>query len=243
MTKKIQDPQEIFQEIIADYKGLFNDDLISIILYGSAAGKEYRPGKSDINLMIVLSDAGIGRIDQTFDTLKKWRKKNVATPLFLTKDYITSSLDVFPIEYLNFQQNYLLVFGKDILKDLVFNREFIRLQCERELKGKLLLIRETFLETGGEMKALITVITQSISAIIAIFEAFLYLKGIDLPREKREIIRATCEAFDRDGGLFNKLLDIKEGKIKPDKKEILGLFKDYLREVRELSKQADALGG
>ena len=56
MAKKPQDPKEIFQEIITDYKKAFGDDLVSIVLYGSAAGQDYRPGKSDINFMIVLSN-------------------------------------------------------------------------------------------------------------------------------------------------------------------------------------------
>jgi len=241
MAKSPKDPREIFPEIIADYKELFGDDLVSIILYGSAAGEGYRPGKSDINLMIVLSDTGMERLDRAFEKVKKWRKQNVATPLFLTENYVDTSLDVYPIEYLNFQKDHILVFGKDILKDLIFNPEFIRLQCEREIKGKLLLLREAFLNTSGKGKALREVIDQSLPAFIAIFEALLHLKGKDLPRGKREIIKAGAEAYETDAEVFEKLLDIKEERTKPSNTEILGLFKDYLREVRELSKQVDQL--
>ena len=214
---------------------------MSIILYGSAAGEGYRPGKSDINLMIVLSDTGMERLDRAFEKVKKWRKRNVATPLFLTENYVDTSLDVYPIEYLNFQRDHILVFGKDILKALIFNPEFIRLQCEREIKGKLLLLREAFLNTSGKGKALREVIGQSLPAFIAIFEALLHLKGKDLPRGKREIIRAGAEAYETDADVFEKLLDIKEERTKPSNTEILGLFKDYLREVRKLSKQVDQL--
>ena len=63
MAKIPKDPKEIFPEIIADYKNLFGDDLVSIILYGSATGQDYRPGKSDINFMIVLSEEGIERLE------------------------------------------------------------------------------------------------------------------------------------------------------------------------------------
>ena len=45
MAKIPKDPKEIFPEIITDYKNLFGDDLVSIILYGSATGQGYRPGK------------------------------------------------------------------------------------------------------------------------------------------------------------------------------------------------------
>jgi hypothetical protein len=156
---------------------------------------------------------------------------------------VETSLDVFPIEYLNFHRNYVLVYGKDILKDLSFNAEFLRLQCEREIKGKLLLLREAFLETAGKGRALKDVISQSIQAFLAIFDALLYLKEKEIPKAKREVIRATCETLDLDAALFEKLLDIREQKIKPDDAEIKNIFQDYLREVRKLSKIVDALGG
>lgn len=243
MAKVPRDPKEIFQEITEDYKALFGDDLISIILYGSAAGPDYRPGKSDINLMIVLTEKGIHELEKAFKAAAKWRKRKVATPLFLTEEYVASSMDIYPIEYLNMQQRYLPVYGKDVLKDLTFKPEFLRLQCEREIKGKLLLLRRAFLETSGTGAALRTVISQSIGAFEAAFRAVLHLKGKESPPEKREVIRSACKSFDLDAPLFERLLDIREERIKLGDEELKGLFQGYLKEVRKLSEQVDALGG
>ena len=243
MSKIPNNPKEIFQEIIDDYKEAFGDDLRGIILYGSATGESYIPGKSDINFMILLSEEGIENLDRAFKTVAKWRKRKVAIPLFLTRNYVETSLDVYPIEYLNFQYNHILVYGEDILKDLAFNPDFVRLQCEREIKGKLLLLREAFLETSGKKRVLNEVISQSIPAFIAIFEALLFLQGREPIQGNREIIRSTCELFDMDAALFEKLIDIKEQKLKPDEATLNALFKSYLSEVRKLSKLVDALGG
>ena len=242
MSKAPENPKDIFQEIIDDYKGMFRNDLVSIILYGSATGKAYIPGKSDINFMIILTEAGIENLDKAFKTVDKWQKRNVAIPLFLTEHYVETSMDVFPIEYLNIQQNYVLVYGKDVLKDLSFHHELVRLQCEREIKGKLLLLREAYMETSGKGKSLKEVIKQSIPAFVAIFEALLFLKEIEIPAEKRATIKAACEAFGLDTGLFERLLGIKEEKTKPDESEMNALFKAYLAEVRKLSVLADSMG-
>lgn len=243
MGKIPKNPKEIFQEIIDNYKEVFGDDLEGIILYGSATGESYIPGKSDINFMILLSEEGIENLDRAFKTVAKWRKRKVAIPLFLTQNYVETSLDVYPIEYLNFQRNHILVFGKDILKDLTFNPDYVRLQCEREIKGKLLLLREAFLDTSGKKRALTEVIGQSIPAFIAIFEALLFLQGREPLQGKREIVRSTCELFDLDAALFEKLINIKEQKLKPNEATINALFKAYISEVRKLSKLVDALGG
>jgi hypothetical protein len=243
MAKVPQDPKEIFPEIIDDYKGLFGHDLISIILYGSGAGRDYRPGRSDINFMIVLSEEGIEHLDKAFKVVGTWQKRKVAIPLFITESYVESSLDVFPIEYLNFQRNHVLVYGKDILAELSFDRELVRLQCEREIKGKLLLLREAYMETGGKGRALRGVIGQSIQAFLAIFDALLFFKGKEIPKERRDVIALTCDTFALNVGLFQKLLDIKEEVIKPEDAQTKSLFQDYLNEVRKLSKIVDALGG
>jgi hypothetical protein len=243
MAKFPQDPKEIFPEIIDDYKGLFGDELVSIILYGSGAGPDYRPGKSDINFMIVLSEEGIERLDKAFKVVQTWQKRKVAIPLFLTELYVESSLDVFPIEYLNFQRNHVLVYGKDILEELSFDRELVRLQCEREIKGKLLLLREAYMETSGKGKALRDVIGQSIQAFLAIFDALLFFKGKEIPKDRRDVVTLTCDTLDLGAGVFQKLLDIKEEVIKPEDTKTKSLFQDYLKEVRKLSKIVDTLGG
>lgn len=242
MSKIPKEPSEIFPSIIDDCKRLFGDDLISIILYGSAASGDYIAGKSDINFMIVVSEKAIDRLDRTFEVITKWKKRNVATPLFLTEDYVRTSLDAFAIEYLNFQSSYELVYGKDILKDLTFDPQFLRLQCEREIKGKLLLLRQAFLETQGKGRYLQQLVAQSVQAFVAIFNGLLYLKGKELPRYKREVIRHVCETFDVDRALFEKLLDIKEKKMKVSGAELTRLFQAYLKEVRKLWQVVDSLG-
>ncbi len=243
MGKTQKDPKKILPEITEDYKALYGDDLVSIILYGSATGKDFQPGKSDINLMMVLTEQGIEQLDRAFDLVGKWRKRGVAVPLFLTENYIKTSLDVFPIEYLNFQNNHVQVFGKEILKDLEFSPEFLRLQCEREIKGKLLLLRQAFMETEGKGRALKRVITDALPALIAIFQALLHLKNIAVPKERQEIVRAVADAFDLEHAVFQGLLHIKEETTKISDQEILQLFKGCLKEMRKLSKLVNSLGG
>ena len=213
-----------------------------MILFGSAAGEDFRPGKSDINVMIVLSETGIDRIDQAFGAVEKWRKKKFAVPLFLTEAYVHASLDVFPVEYLDMRESHRLVYGKNILEGLSFQPEAVRLQCEREVKGKLLLLREALMASAGKGKALKEVIGRSIQAFVAIFRALLFLKGQEIPREKRGLLRAGCEAFDLDAGLFERLLDVKEERLPPND-EIPTLYRAYVKEVRKLSQKIDHAGG
>jgi len=238
---KIKKPEEIFAEIEEDYRKVFQDALVSIILYGSGAGSDFNPDISDLNFLIILSEESIDHLDLAIDTVSRWRKRNVATPLFMTQSYIQSSLDSYPLEFLNIKKSYILVYGKDMLKDISLEPHHLRLQCEREIKGKLLLLREGFLETGGKQKRIAELIKASITAFISIFNGLLHLKGIAIPPTRREIIQAVTKEIPINQEIFLKCLDIKQGKAKLSSSEIKGLFTSYMIEVRKLWEVVDTM--
>lgn len=241
MSKIPKNPKSIFSSVVGDYKRIFGKDLVSVMVYGSAAGREYKPGKSDINFMVVLSETGINRLDRALGVVADWKKHNVATPLFLTEDYVRTSLDVFPVEYLNLKNNHQLVYGKDILEGLTFAPECVRLQCEREIKGKLLLLREAFLDTGGKRNRLRGLVGESLKAFSAIFGGLLYLNGQPLPERKRDVVRKICDTFGTDKAVFENLFDVEEQKAKPSEQELIALFMDYLGQIRRLWAVIDTL--
>jgi predicted nucleotidyltransferase len=241
MRKGKADPREVGDQVIADCKHLFGDDLVSVLMYGSAASGEYRPGSSDINFMIVLTEKGIDRLDRAFEAERKWRKRGAAIPLFITEGYLDTSLDVFPIEYLNFQTNHVLLYGKNILEGLVIKPEFVRLQCERELKGKLMVLRAAFLGTAGKGRHLKQVVSDSLPAMVAVFRALLYMKSKEGRGDKRSIFRETCELFGMEHEVFQNLLEIRAGRLKMDNRDLLALFKAYMGEIRRLANLVDQL--
>ncbi len=234
-------PEDIFDELKQDYTALFGDDLVAIILYGSGARGEYVPKKSDINLLIVLSDNGIERLGDATDAVAKWRKRNVRVPLVMTRGYIQSSLDAFPLEFFNIKSAYQVIHGEDILKDVVIQKEDLRLQCERELKAKLLLLRESFLEANNKSHLLRELVAQSLSAFISIFKALLYLKGDAVPEKNEAVLSATIQSFGLDREVFQTLWYIKREEKKLDRGALKEIVQKYISEIRGLSTQVDQM--
>jgi predicted nucleotidyltransferase len=228
------------QQVADDYHGAFASDLISVMLYGSAVTAEYDPKKSDLNFLIVLSEEGIEQLHLAHTLAAKWRKKRVGTPLFLTKAYIESSLDTFPIEFLNMKRNCKLISGEDLLEKLTFKKDFIRMQCERELKGKLLLLRERYVETGGKAKDLRELISASVHTFIFVFRALLYLLDKEVPATKRETVIMLARELDLDEELFLSLLQIGAGTLKRSQAETDDIFKRYMKQIRSLALLMDS---
>lgn len=239
---KTEGVTETSRLLAEEYRKVFGAQLISVILYGSALTEEYSPKKSDLNFLIVLSEEGIEQLHLVFGLVAKWRKRRVGTPLFLTKAYIESCLDTFPIEFINIKRNHSLVYGEDILEQLSFDKHLVRLQCERELRGKLLLLKERYVETRGKTIALRRLIARTLPDFIFIFKGVLYLLDKDVPATKQETVRILAKELDLDQELFLSLLRLKEGIFKPSAKEINALFQKYLKEIRTLTMRIDTLG-
>ena len=223
-----------------DYKNLFGDDLVSVILYGSSVTKEYDPNKSDLNFLIVLSEEGIERLHLAHELVARWRKKKVGTPLFLTKDYIDFSLDTFPIEFLNIKLNRQVIAGEDVLAGISFKRDFIRMEGERELKGKLLLLRQRYVETRGKRKVLKELISASLPTFIFVFKGLLYLLDKEVPETKEQTITILSQELKLDQELFTSLLQLEAGTFKYSRQELGDLFKRYLKEIRRLALLMDS---
>jgi hypothetical protein len=241
MAKIPKSPDEIFPAITEDFKGIFWKDFLALILYGSGAAGEYIPGKSDINFLVLLTGEGMDHLDQAFETVAQWRKRKVATPLFMTEDDIMSSLDSYPIEFLNIKENHVLVYGEDILNKISFKAYPLRLQCERELKGKIFHLRSGFLETEGRAKPIRELIKVSLTAFISLFKALLFLKGIDIPAGRRDIIQAVARLYFVDPAIFLTCTDIKEGIDRIAASDMKAVFEAYLKEITKLSQVVDRL--
>ena len=130
--------QDILADLSRDYQQAFRNDLISLMLYGSAASGSLVKGKSDINILVVLTPEGMERLEDGFPLVEKWRKRDVTVPLVMTKKFIASSLDSYPIEFLNMKNRSALIYGENVLEPLDIRPEDLRLQIERELHSKIL---------------------------------------------------------------------------------------------------------
>jgi hypothetical protein len=241
MAKSPNKPEEIFAEITGDYQKAFGAHLISIILFGSAAGGDYIPGKSDLNFLVTLTDQGIERLDLALAPVARWRKRHVAIPLFMSLSYLTGSLDAYPIEFLNMKRHYVVVSGEDVLAELAFEPGHIRLQLEREVRGKLLHLRSGYMATEGNARKLRALIGESLTAFVSLFNALLYLKHAEIPDGRREVITAAGQAFGIDVPVFLHCEEIRRKVDRFSADQVKALFRDYLKEVGRLCEQIEQM--
>jgi len=239
MAKKIEKPEEIFEEFTSDYKNIFKEDLLSIILYGSAARGDYVPGKSDINFLIILSEDGIKNLDKAQELSKKWWKFKVSVPLFLTESYINTSLDTFPLEFFNMKLNYKVVWGKDVFQEIEIKPGDLRHQLEREIKGKLLHLRQSYFNFYIDKRHVSILIPASVKTFMAFFPAVLHIQGEEIPGDRKAILDKIIALFNLDKNVFETLWQKATGDSKIKQKEDKALFLKYIEEIRKLANEID----
>src|SRR5512144_2317514 len=86
-------------------------NLHSFHVVGSAVIPDYDEKVSDINSVVVLHAMDLKFITFLAPLGRKYGRKHVAAPFIMTPEYITSSLDTFPVEFLDFKLIHKTVFG------------------------------------------------------------------------------------------------------------------------------------
>lgn len=242
---KIPDaPAEIFDAYTQSWKAIFGNDLVSIILYGSGARGDYQPGSSDLNFLVVLSEGGIRRLHAAYTLVDEWKKRSVAVPLIVTEEYIESSKDSFPVEFFNMKLYHQVVTGRDVLEGISINKEDLRLQCEREIKGKLLHLREAFFEMQQKRAAIRDLLKTSLHTFLAIFPALLHYLGHTVPAERKQILEQIVQSAELDASVFQQLWQVYSGEsgIRTFSQGIV-LWQNYIDEIRKLARFIDRLAG
>lgn len=241
MAKKPDSPLSIAEEFAGDVKAIYGEELVSVILYGSAASGAWVAKKSDINFLLVLSEIGISRLNAAFPLIEKWRKLTGALPLFMTKDYIAASLDSFPIEFLHMKRLYKVIYGEDVLAALEIPAANLRLQCESQIKGKLLHLRAEFLSTLGKRSRLLELITRTLPAFAVLFKALLVLKDAEVPADRGEIVLATAELYGLDYDIFQQIIQAGDKEAKLSNVELDRITTGYIAEIGKLARIIDQM--
>ena len=216
------------------------ENVISLVVYGSATGNDYIPGRSDINLLVVLKQLGFGELSRYLELVAKVSKKSIVAPLFLTKEHIQSSLDVFPIEFWEIKDNYLMIYGEDVFENISIKPEDLRLQCEREIKSRLIRIRHGYLEVGQKANDLKRLLEDSLTSILPIMRNILRLKGKAPSLKRKDIINELNIEFDIPADSFHQILKLKLHKKPPKRAELEAIFSDYLKQIQKLAREVDA---
>jgi len=237
-----KDPKKISETFVGDLQEIWGESLHSVVLYGSAVRDDYRPGRSDLNFLVLVKGLAPEQLIGAQKFWKRWRKQNISLPLFMRPEMVVTALDSYPLEFLAMKASYQLCFGADELAGLEFGREDLRLQCERELRGKILHLRSGLVDSEGKKNRMADLIRASLPAMLAIFQGLLFLAGRKPGVWGNDLLDVGRDAFNLDAALFHDVLRVRMEKSTPDKDTLADRLVRYINEVERLVNWVDAGG-
>jgi len=226
---------------LCDLAALYQDQIVSVAVYGSAAGQNFIPGVSDINTLIVVREISADLLQKSLRPVARARRRRIAAPLILTRRHILSSLDVFPIEFLDMKERHVLIYGEDLLSELEIRAEHARLFCEQQIKGRLIRIRQAYLEAGLKRKGIEALLKDSLASLFPVFRRMVLLKGADAPDDKAALLQTLGDVFSVDTAEMVAIWRDRRNDERIAGRDVREVFSRYIIQLEALATIADRL--
>jgi len=210
--------EKLLNEFVQKMRTAAGVNLLSVILYGSAAEGEFHPQYSDLNLLCVLGDTSFASLAKISTAMDWWRGKKHHPPLVLTAQELKTSADVFSIEFVDMKQRYRVLHGEDVLRSLDVPLTMHRAQLEYELREKLFLLRQHLLLAAEREKELWEVMLHSLSSFTTLFRHVLLEMGETGRKHSREAVVELSKRVNFEPSAFVQLMDVRAQKL--DRKQL-----------------------
>lgn len=206
-----QNPRDAAQKLTAGLRERAGPNLRSVLLHGSVVRDEAVPGISDVNVLVLLDDVGPEQLRAIAPLARDWREAAGAPPLIFAEREWGRAVDVFAIEIADMKDAHEMLHGTDPVASLEPKQSELRLQTERELRGKLLQLREGTLLAADSPAELGWLLTAALPSFTAYMRATLRLAGRDVPRDTPTTIIETATLVGADPAPFAAVWDARRG--------------------------------
>lgn len=226
-----------FDDLIDDLRTTHGANLVSVVLYGSAAAAgDFVAQASDYNLLIALREIRPRDLRAAQAPMREWVRMGHPLPVYFTIDELRTAADVFPIEFHQMEKARLVLYGIDPLEDIQISDEHLRHQTEYELRSKLIQLRRHYIPASVSVERLTGLMCDSLASFAALFRAVLLLQGVDPPVGKRQVVQMTAKHLKINGEPFERIFEIRERGVPGAFDEVAAnrLFSDYLQQIEHV---------
>ncbi len=228
---------------LKDVTVLWNSTLEAAILYGSAVQGRYHPGRSNLNLLLLLPAYDMEVLRRYARIHRRWSKEGIIVPLFLTEKDLHSSRELFPIEYLELREHHIVLLGRDPFPPLSEDIRGLAQHCLREIRGNLVRLRQRFVEAGGTSEAAEVLLPLSITTLLPPLKWLGYASDQASTESVEDLLTRVGRTLGTEIGPFEEAWRLKIGLISPGNLEMPRLFDRYVGALGALDDRATEVYG
>lgn len=233
--------EKLIGDFVEKMRAAAADNLMSVILYGSAAQGEFHPEYSDLNLLCVVRETSFAALSTMASVVEWWRGKKHRPPLVLTPDELKTTADVFSIEFFDMKQRYRALWGEDVLKTLEVPMHLHRSQLEYELREKLFLLRQHVMLAAGKEAQLWDVLLQSLSSFTTLFRHVLVEMGKTERLHSLDAVRGLASRLNFDASPFVQLIEVRAQRADRKQMRAAVIATGYLSAIEKVAAAVDTM--
>src|SRR4051812_34977963 len=146
--------KERLDEFSATLQKALGKDLVGILVHGSVVRGEYRPGESDVDVIVILDKADFAQLEAIGNAMQLARYSARIEAMILTESEIAGASDAFPLLYDEIKQRHILLTGRDPFKDVEVHDTHRRLRIEQELREAQIRLRRAVTDAASAREAI-----------------------------------------------------------------------------------------
>ncbi len=232
-------PESKLQELVTRLQQACGDNLVSIVLYGSAAREDFHEQFSDVNVLVVLQHLEPSSFAAISAVLHWWsREEKLRPPMIMTLDELRESADVFAIEMLDIQRSHKTLFGQDVVTAIDVPMNLHRIEVEHELRTTLLRLRHHLLLSPDNQDELRAVLAKSITSVLTLFRHALIALGQNPPQAKPELLETAGKVFGFEVQPLRSILALRNQG--PHSENLHELYHAYMSAIQRVAHELDA---
>jgi len=226
-------------ELVEKLKAGAGPNLKSVILHGSGAGGEFHPEHSDLNVMLLVERLDYTQLEKLNAAARWWESKGHPAPVVFTPEELRRSADIFAIELLDIKARHEVLAGEDFFTGLEVPLNRHRAQVERELRNNMVRLRQHYLASPGDRKAMLKLMTESVSSFATLFRHALIALGEPRPEHKRDAVDRLAAQLSFDPSPFHTILEVRAGRRAAKEIDAQAIFAKYLEAVTRATHEID----
>ena len=230
--------QKLLQAYTKDVKSTFGDRLEGLLVYGSAVRGEFLPGRSNLNLLLLVTGYDAAMLKRYEPVHKRWNKEGVVAPLLLTEEEIRTSSALFPIEFMEIQEHHRVLGGRDPFVGFHVHAGRLGDAVLQGLAGHVLRLRQRFVEASGANDAVLILLPLAITSTVPLLRGIQRMQGWPVLAQSDAVIKDVADRLHLDLQGFQEALMMKRGIITPGPSEIPRVFDRYLLAARAIAEAA-----
>ena len=231
-------------ELVTQLRAAYGARLASVVLYGSAAGGDHIPQRSDYNVLVLLESLDNAQSFVAASAVARaWRESGNPPPMTMTLEEWRRSADIFPMEYADILERNRVLHGAPPFAGISVSPADLRLQLEQQVMGKLLQLRQGALLAGTDGKRQAELVAASLSTMMVLFRAVLRLHGEPPTGDSTTTATRVGALAGFDPAPFIRAVRHVHGAEKLTSTEAGQVLSGYLGAIERLNHYLDQFGG